>query len=71
MSDREILTFVEVQDARPVDTYVFGLNTTTLRRRGGDRMSRPALRFLLSHVKWSWAIALGYGASIYMHLLLN
>jgi len=24
-----------------------------------------------SHVKWSWAIALGYGASIYVHLLIN
>ena len=24
-----------------------------------------------SHLKWSWAIALGYGASIWVHLLLN
>ncbi len=24
-----------------------------------------------SHLKWSWAIALGYGASIYVHLLIN
>ena len=24
-----------------------------------------------SHVKWSWAIALGYGASIYTHYLIN
>ncbi len=24
-----------------------------------------------SHLKWSWAIALGYGASIYIHYLLN
>ena len=24
-----------------------------------------------SHMKWSWAIALGYGASIYVHYLIN
>ncbi len=24
-----------------------------------------------SHLKWTWAIALGYGASIYIHLLIN
>jgi hypothetical protein len=24
-----------------------------------------------SHLKWSWAIALGYIASIYTHYLLN
>ena len=24
-----------------------------------------------SHFKWSWAIALGYGASILTHLLIN
>ena len=24
-----------------------------------------------SHLKWSWAIALGYIASIYMHFLIN
>ncbi len=24
-----------------------------------------------SHLKWSWAIALGYGASIWVHLLIN
>lgn len=25
----------------------------------------------MSHLKWSWAIALGYGASIYAHFLVN
>jgi len=25
----------------------------------------------LSHLKWSWAIALGYAASIWAHLLVN
>ena len=24
-----------------------------------------------SHIKWTWAIALGYGASIVTHLLIN
>jgi Na+/H+ antiporter NhaD/arsenite permease-like protein len=24
-----------------------------------------------SHLKWSWAIALGYAVSIYIHYLLN
>ena len=24
-----------------------------------------------SHLKWSWAIALGYGASIWVHTLIN
>lgn len=25
----------------------------------------------MSHLKWSWAIALGYGLSILAHLLIN
>jgi NhaD family Na+/H+ antiporter len=25
----------------------------------------------IGHLKWSWAIALGYGASIYLHFLIN
>ena len=25
----------------------------------------------VGHLKWSWAIALGYGASIYVHFLIN
>ena len=25
----------------------------------------------LAHLKWSWAIALGYGASIWIHFLVN
>lgn len=32
--------------------------------------SKGAYTFF-SHIKWSWAIALGYGASIYAHYLIN
>jgi Na+/H+ antiporter NhaD/arsenite permease-like protein len=32
--------------------------------------SRGAYTFF-SHLKWSWAIALGYAASIWLHLLVN